>query len=276
MLFCSRYSKSLDDAFASLRIQEQGVASDDAGPEASTVNKPAGQPDPSWDSGWHGTSNSNAVALPGIESSSEMAIILLALRKLREALLASGAMETMTEFCQRVYVFNVRVAVLAFHPSSYHPSLMYLLSSLHTTRHPLPTSELAEMTTYSILDLACRQEDLASAFALRARSCERFGYANTNLDRILASLVTNNWLLFWKVRRKVDGYVRAILYWKIPTVRKTALKMIARSYMTCDLDWIMLCATGHEMTWMELVKSENVGWIRENNDKITIRKPKSK
>ena len=196
MLFCSRYSKSLDEAFASLRIQDQGIASDDAVQEASIANKPARQHDSSRQSGWHGTSNTNATALPGMESSSEMAIILLALRKLREALLASGAMETMTEFCQRVYVFNVRIAVLAFHPSSYHPSLMYLLSSLHTTQHPLPVSELAEMTTYSILDLACRQEDLASAFALRARSCERFGYANTNVDRILASLVTNNWLLF--------------------------------------------------------------------------------
>ena len=198
MLFCSRYSKSLDDAFASLRIQDQGTASDDINQEGSKVGKPARQPDPSWESGWHSTSNSNATALPGAESSSELAIILLALRKLREALLASGAMKTMTEFCQRVYVFNVRIAVLAFHPASYHPALTYLLSSLHTAQHPLPTSELAEMTSYSILDLACRQEDLASAFALRARSCERFGYATANIDRILTSLVTSNWLLFWK------------------------------------------------------------------------------
>jgi hypothetical protein len=172
-------------------------------------------------------------------------------------------------------VFNVRVAILAFHPPSYHPSLLHLLFVLHTPSHPLPKSELAEMTTYLILDMAMRQNDLCNAYTLRYNSRMRFGYESRTTDRILRCITTADWVNFWRIRRQVDGYVRSILHWHLETQRKLALKAIGRTYMTCDVKWIIDSATGGEMSWEELVKTEDVGWVRDG-DKAIIRKPKTR
>jgi hypothetical protein len=131
------------------------------------------------------------------------------------------------------------------------------------------------MTTYLILDLACRQRDLAGAYELRSTSRAKYGFESRNVDTILAAIATGNWVSFWRVRRKVDGYVRAVLHWQIGHVRKSVLKAIGRAYMGCDVAWILQSATGGEMKWEELVEKENVGWIKEG-DKAMIRKPKTK
>lgn len=92
---------------------------------------------------------------------------------------------------------------------------------------------------------------------------------------MLSAVVTRNWIKFWKVRRKVDGYVRAVMQWAVDDMRREALKALGRTYMACDLQWVLLSTTGDEMSWEELVKTENVGWLRDK-DKIVIRKPKIK
>ena len=73
----------------------------------------------------------------------------------------------------------------------------------------------------------------------------------------------------------MDGYERALMQWAVADMRRDALKAIGRTYMTCDLNWVLQCAGGGEMSWEELVKKENVGWIRDG-DKIIVRKPKVK
>lgn len=129
------------------------------------------------------------------------------------------------------------------------------------------------MTSYLILDLATRQNDLGGAFALRYNSRIKFGYSSRSIDVLLRSISDNNWVAFWRARRKVDGYLRAMLHWHAEKIRKPVLKAIGRTYMTCDLDWIINSTTGGEMSWEELVRAEDVGWGRDGN-KIIIRKPK--
>jgi hypothetical protein len=131
------------------------------------------------------------------------------------------------------------------------------------------------MTTYLILDLACRQGELASAYGLRSTSKLRHGFESRDVNDVLDAVVTRNWVKFWRVRRKVDGYVRALMQWAVDDMRRDALKTLGRTYMSCDLRWVLRSATGGEMDWGELVKRENVGWIRDG-DKIIIRKPKAK
>jgi hypothetical protein len=131
------------------------------------------------------------------------------------------------------------------------------------------------MTSYLILDLATRQADLQGAYALRYRSRAGFGFNNRNVDILLRSILSNDWVSFWRIRRKVDGYMRAILHSHAETLRKTVLKAIGRSYMGCDIKWILQSAAGDELSWEELVKKEDVGWIRDGENAI-IRKPKSK
>ena len=131
------------------------------------------------------------------------------------------------------------------------------------------------MTTYLIMDMATRQNDLGAAFALRYNSRTRFGYDNLYANMMLRAFLTNDWVTFWRVRRKVDGYLRAILHWHAEKLRATALKAIGRTYMSCDVKWILASATGSEMSWDELVRAESVGWMRDG-DNVIIRKPKSK
>lgn len=199
----------------------------------------------------------------------------MSLRKLREALLASASSAPSPVFSQRVHVFNIRLAILAFHPPSYYPSLLHLLFVLHTPQDPLPMTELTEMTVYLILDLACRQGELASAYSLRTNSKLKWDLHSRTVDSMLAAIATGNWVAFWRVRRRVDGYVRAVMQWQVERLRKSTLKVFGRAYMGCDLKWILESTTGMEMTWEELVERENVGWIRDGL-KVTIRKPKVK
>ena len=131
------------------------------------------------------------------------------------------------------------------------------------------------MTGYLILDLATRQADLSNAYALRYNSRVKFAYENRNIDMLLRSIVTTDWVSFWRLRRKVDGYLRAILHYHAEKLRKTVLKAIGRSYMTCDIKWILDSSTGSELSWREVVEKEDVGWIRDG-DRAIIRKPKVK
>lgn len=272
MQFCSQHSKDLDKAFASFSINDSYSQVKDVNTDAHVQPLRPGETRPLTPS----PPKQFASHVGGKQSvSSELSIILTALRKLREGLLASSANAPSPVFAQRVHVFNIRLAILIQHPESYHPSLLHLLSVLHSSDHPLPRTELCEMTAYLILDLATRQADLSNAYALRYHSRIKFGFESRNIDTLLHSIVTNDWVSFWRIRRKVDGYLRAILHWHAEKLRKTALKAIGRSYMACDIKWILESSTGSELTWEELVRKEEVGWIRDGETAI-IRKPKVK
>lgn len=277
MQFCTHHPKDLDTASASpssgegrsdatIPVEDSPSRSFSSGHEQSALPSTLGLVP---------LTGSQPAGSATMSPSSELSIILTALRKLREGLLGSSSTAPSPVFSQRVHVFNIRVAILALHPPSYHPSLLHLLFVLHTSAHPLPRSELVEMTTYMILDMATRQDDLRSAYALRYNSRARFGYDNKITDKLLRSVVLGDWVSFWRVRRKVDGYIRSILFWHLETRRKAALKAIGRSYLTSDIKWILDSATGGEMSWEELVECEDVGWLREG-EKAVIRKPKSR
>ena len=264
MQFCSQNSKDLDSAFASLTLDEVNKTTSNLLLNPEQIRQPSSSP-----------SKTQAGAQWDPSPPQELQVILTALRKLREGLLGSSASSSSPVFAQRVHVFNIRLAILAHSWESYMPSLMHLLTTLHTQEHPLPQSELTEMTSYLIIDLATRQDDPRAAFALRHNSRVRFRYENQTVNRILRSIMTNDWVAFWRIRRKVDGYLRAILYWQAEKLRKIALKTIGRTYMTCDVKYILASTTGSEMTWEELVKAEDVGWALDG-DKVIIRKPKSR
>lgn len=110
---------------------------------------------------------------------------------------------------------------------------------------------------------------------MRSRSRLYGHYESRNVDEILGAVATGNWIAFWSVRRKVDGYVRALMQWAIPTLRRNTLKALGRAYLNCDVEWILESSTGGEMGWEELVEKENIGWILDGG-KVIIRKPKAK
>lgn len=249
--FCAQHAKDLDSAWASLPTSP---STDVAQNPPSSSMAPVNQRAP--------------------PASSELSKILLSLRKLREALLASAS-TTSVSFSQRVHIFSIRLSILAQHPPSYFPSLRYLLENLHSSSHPLTESEINEFTSYLILDYACRQDDMAAAFDLRARS--KHGLKSHTVDRALTALMHDNWIMFWKVRNGVDSYMRAVMNPAVDRVRRHALKAVGSAYLDVDIRWILDGCTGDRgnWTWEQLVQTEKLGWIKEG-DKIIIKRPKRK
>ncbi|KZM28353.1 hypothetical protein ST47_g492 [Ascochyta rabiei] len=203
--------------------------------------------------------NSPALLAASKLSAQELSTVLSALRKLREAVTASARHDA---FAQRVYFFAIHVSILCSDWASYTPALHTLLYSLHP-RAPLSRSQLAEYASYQILDQACRQGDVAGARETKVR----FGVRDGRVEALLQSLVSGNWVQFWRAKRGVDGYQRAIVGMAEQEVRVNALKVVGRGYLSVDRRWVE-DATGRR--WEELV-ADGVGWVEEGG-KIVVRR----
>jgi hypothetical protein len=197
------------------------------------------------------------------EPSQEMSIILMAMRKLREALVSCHRVDA---FAQRVYTFQIRAAILCRHLETYHPALQYLLYKIHP-RTPLSRPEVQEFASYLVLDLACRQGEFVDAYRLR----KGYGIRDRKVDAVLKALVHDDWVLFWRTRRAVDGYQRCLMSWAEDSMRLHALKCLGRSYMMVDKAFVERSA---ERSWDELVERDKVGWIMREDGVVIIRKPK--
>lgn len=121
--------------------------------------------------------------------------------------------------------------------------------------------------------MAIRETDLHGAYALRIRARDLYKYRSYEVDQILKAIVRTNWTLFWKMWNTVDGYIRALMFWHLETLRNTALKAIGKSYHKASIQYILQSVCGKGMSWDELVEKEGVGWIK-NGDVAIIRKPK--
>lgn len=252
--FGALYKDNLEAAWASLPTSASGDA---------TKNPPASVP--------HG----QPAGTRGPSASAELSTLLLSLRKLREAVLATAS-TTPVSFSQHVHIFSVRLSIKAKHPPSYFPSLRYLLDRLHSPAHPLAESELKELLSYLILDYACRQEDLVAAFELRAHARRQHAFQSQTVDRILNALAHDNWVVFWRVRKEVDSELRSVIDWAEDRVRRQALKAVGSAYLSVHVAWITEGCTGDgSWTWEKLVEREKVGWSREG-DMVIIKRPKRK
>ena len=251
MKFCASSSsgQGLDQAFASLHTPPHDDSSRSSGADAHENH--------------HGRPN-----LPRHISSTErpndMPNILLAMRKLREGILASRRRDI---FAQRAYKFVIHAGILARSWESYRPALLYLIYTIHP-HTPLSVPDIQEFAGYHILDLACRQYELGEAFRVQ----REFQLRQRKVDVVLRSLVHDDWVRFWRSRQAVDGYQRAIMEFAVERMRLHALKCIGRGYMNANKAFIERTADG---SWEDLVKS-GVGWQLQENNNVVIRKPKSK
>lgn len=289
MRFCAHNSHDLDAAWASLPTSASADAT--RNPPASlpirTASAPTSAPIPPRRSSTESQGSKSGAQAPSPQKvqdeeqrqlrspAAELSTILLSLRKLREAILATSS-TVPVPFAQRVHIFSIRLSILARHPPSYFPSLRYLLDNLHSSSHPLTASELTEFTSYLILDYACRQSEMAIAYALWVHARSKHGFQSVFVDRVLAALTHDNWVLFWRTRKAVDGYMRAVMNWAADNVRRRTLKAIGKTYMNVNVHWLVESCTGEDgWTWEKLVEKEKLGWQRDG-DSIQIRKPKPK
>ncbi|TLD37378.1 hypothetical protein E2P81_ATG04190 [Venturia nashicola] len=194
--------------------------------------------------------------------SPELTLILSAMRKLREAIVATRRRDN---FAQRAYIFIIHAALLVQAWESYVPALHYLLEEIHLET-PLSVPELNEFVNYHILDLACRLGDYHAAFCVRYQ----YGTRDRRVDAVLKSLVRDDWVSFWRVRRRVDGHQRALLGFAEEGVRLHALKCLAKTYFTVEKAFV---ERSGDREWVELVKG-GVGWELVEGDRVVIRRPK--
>ncbi len=198
------------------------------------------------------------------ERPNDMPTILLAMRKLREGVLGSRRRD---QFAQRAYMFIIHACILTKSWESYQPALLYLLYSIHP-RTPLSAPEVQEFIGYHILDLSCRQYELGEAFAVK----REFRHRDRKVNVVLRSLVHDDWVRFWRTRRAVDGYQRAIMEFATERIRLHALKCVGKSYLIVEKSFVE--RTG-DARWEELVQG-GVGWQLQETGNVVIRKPKPK
>ena len=196
----------------------------------------------------------------------ELSTLLLSMRKLREALLASSRIDT---FSQRAYIFTIRSAILCSSYESYAVALQHLLLRIHP-QMALPSSELHEFVGYYILDQACRLGDLGRVYKVR----KTYGYRDETVRGVLKALVHDDWVTFRRLKGCVDGYQRRLMEWAEDRMRRHALKCLGRSYLSVDREYVERCA-GRE--WELLKEKDGVGWVlEEGGDRVTIRSVKNR
>jgi len=294
MKFCHESRDNLDKQFALLSLDTSSAspaaissnAAAESSAAASTGSKPSTQlttPSTSIQPLSQAVSaiSQRAASKGPTVPSPELQLIHMAMRKLREAIVSSHRLDA---FAQRAYIFLIRASILTKSWESYQAALLYLLGAIH--RHtPLSDSALSEFASYHILDLACRRGDLHGAYAARLRY---YGPETTlggssggrqqpqgnrwYLDAILTALVRDDWRLFWRTKRKVDGYVRALMEWAEEGIRLHALKCLGRTYFTVSKGFVEASAS---RDWEDL-KRAGVGWELEDGDEVVIRRVKAK
>ncbi|KAF6239125.1 hypothetical protein HO173_002997 [Letharia columbiana] len=198
------------------------------------------------------------------EDSREQSVILMAMRKVREAIVASARKDM---FALRAYAFLIRATILMRHMESYHPALLHLLRNIHPVT-PLTASEYHEFMGFYILDVSCRQNNLATAFEVKCR----YNYKNVRVEAVLKALVHDNWYAFWKVKTLMSCHQQRLLEYSEEGMRRRALECLGKSYLSVDPGFLERSA---QRRWRELKEKSNVDW-RLEGDVVTIRQIKRK
>lgn len=193
-----------------------------------------------------------------------LSIIMAALRKLREGIVASKRAD---DFAIQAYLFCIRLSILVKQPESYHPAILHLLRSIHP-RHALTSVELQEVVAYLILDTACRRRELGEAFAIRAI----YRLKDPKVNAALSALAHDNFVVFHRVRRSVDGHRARIMEWAEQELRVHTLKCFGRSYLHVDLEYLEESTNSN---WKDLTSADSVGWDLDGS-KVVIRKVRAK
>lgn len=201
-------------------------------------------------------------ALQSPAKTSDLTHIMMALRKLREGIVASKRCD---EFAKQAYIFCIRLSVLVKQPESYHAALLHLLRHMHP-QQALTSVELQEVVGYLVLDAACRRKQLAEAYDIR----QQYGLRDAKVDHALHALAHDNYILFRRVKHAIDGHRARLMEFAEADMRMQTLKALGRAYLGVDLVFL---ETVTDRKWDALLKEDKVGW-ELNEGKVTIRRIK--
>ncbi|KAI9840592.1 MAG: hypothetical protein M1830_007929, partial [Pleopsidium flavum] len=97
-----------------------------------------------------------------------------------------------------------------------------------------------------------------------------YEYRDRRVEMVLGALVHDNWCVFWRMRRAVDGYKKRLMEWAEDGLRVHALKCLGRSYLTVEKGYVERVA---ERAWEELREENGVGWELDG-EKVVVRRAK--
>lgn len=250
MTFCTDAGKTdeLTRRFTLLEVGD-GETPSSSGPSSSSFAK-----EPS------------AAALQSPDNTKAITDVMMALRKLREGIVASKRSD---DFSIQAYIFSIRLAVLIKRPESYHPAMLHLLRYM-AFLHPLTSVEIQEIVGYLILDTACRRRELAEAYNIR----RKYEIKDSKLDAALHALTHDNYILFQRVKKDVDRHRAKLMEWADDDVRLHALKCFGRSYLGVDLGFL---ETATDTNWKDLKEKDGVGWeLEEDGKRVVIRRVRAR
>ncbi|KOS22560.1 hypothetical protein ESCO_001979 [Escovopsis weberi] len=252
MMFCSDAGQrdELLRRFSALDVSGKPAPSPAPSPSLAAGPAPAPAQDLALDRG----------ALADPAKTKALSDVLAALRKLREGIVATNRAD---DFAAQAYLFCIRLSILVKDPESFHPAILHLLRAIHP-RHPLAAVERAEVLAYLVLDTACRRGRLGEAYALRRAHALR----DPKVNAALAALTHDNYVLFQRVKRSVDGHRARLMEWAEADMARHVLKCFGRSYLSVDRGFLE-AMTGAE--WQVLVDSYSVGWELQGNT-VVVRK----
>ncbi|KAI4253820.1 MAG: hypothetical protein LQ352_003461 [Teloschistes flavicans] len=205
-----------------------------------------------------------ATSSSSISASAEFFVLIVAMRKLREAIVASRRRDM---FARAVYLFIIRTTIMLGHPESYHPALLYLFRCIHPS-NALSNEEEFEFVGYLILDVACRLNDLASAFHLRCL----YKYRSQSVDTVLSALVHGDWMQYWDARISTSAYERHLMQWADERMAVHALQCLGKSYLAINKTFLERCA-GRE--WKMLRDAKMISWVLDG-ERVIIKQIKKK
>ncbi|KAK7403138.1 hypothetical protein QQX98_011086 [Neonectria punicea] len=207
---------------------------------------------------------SSAAALQSPDNTRALSDVMMALRKLREGIVASKRAD---DFAIQAYLFCIRLSVLTKQPESYHPAILHLLRHIFPIQ-PLTSIEVQEVVGYLILDTACRRRELAEAYSIR----HDFQVKDSKLDAALDALSHDNYILFQRTKHDMDRHRAKLMSWADDDMRLHTLKCFGRTYLGVDLGFLEMAT---DTNWKDLTENHGVGWELDG-ERVVIRKVKAR
>jgi hypothetical protein len=183
--------------------------------------------------------------------------ILSSMRKLREALLPLEP----DEFGKRVFIFNVKVSVLAKSYQSYYPALIHLIERFDGL---LDKDEKKELGWFRVLHLAHFNKDLNEAYYMMLTHVP----GDRHVMSILRALACDDaaaWLKLYQREKSV--YFRTLMSFSADKMVESMLRQIGKSYMQLTKPALESMVG---LSWDELHKQYSCNWAVDNQ-KVIIR-----
>lgn len=201
-----------------------------------------------------------AISLNDSGQSKEVSVIMQAIRKLREAIVATNRTDA---FARDAYIFMLHAAILIRHPESYHPALLHLMRRIHPLS-PLDDEQYGQVLSYYILDLACRQERLDLALELSFWRDK----INPSVSLLVRALAHENWVRFGQLKKGLDVFSSQLADSASHKLHLHAMRCIQKTYLKVDKAFV---ERSMMTSWAQLEPTYNIKWAISEGDILKTR-----